>query len=115
VTQCKNNASAGQEAGNSINLALFQSRVQRRYFATDWLGLGTVCRFKLRFIPAQVMPEHLSHEKEIELFALGQLDIGMAPQYLIKPGRTASHRTNSDKSWQMTVFRTGTPRKVLLQ
>src|SRR5438105_472274 len=78
VTQCKNNASAGQEAGNSINLALFQSRVQRRYFAADWLGLGTVCRFKLRFIPAQVMPEHLSHEKEIEFFALGQLYIGMA-------------------------------------
>jgi hypothetical protein len=33
----------------------------------------------LRFIPAQVIPQHLSHKEEIELFALGQLDIWMAP------------------------------------
>ena len=58
--------------------------------STDRLWLIPILRCEVRFIPVEIVSQHITEKKETHFFAITQFYVRMTFQDLVKPGRAAS-------------------------
>jgi hypothetical protein len=68
----------------------------------------------VRFVPLQIVLQHLREKKEAHFFAIAQFYIWMALQNLVEPGRAAPQGTDSHKGWWTPVYEIALPRQTFL-